>query len=177
MTQEKRLVEVYTGDGRGKTTAAMGLVLRAVGHGLHCCIIQFLKSIEHLHYGEQRAYEYLPNVEMEQYGRPGWTEPDKLSQEDRELARRGFERAKEVVMGGEYDLVVLDELNTTVSMNLIPLEDVLGLIEEKPDSVEVVLTGRGAAPEVVEAADLVTEMRMIKHPYEQGIYSREGFDY
>lgn len=171
---EVGLVQVYTGDGKGKTSAAFGLALRAVGRGLRVCVIQFIKG--GFNYGELHASLYLPNLRVETYGR-GRLVPDPPLEEDYAEAERALRRAREVLMSGEYDIVILDEVNTALSLKLIRLDDVMRLIAEKPGNVELVLTGRGAPKEVVDAADLVTEMREVKHPYKRGVQARVGIEY
>ena len=169
------LVQVYTGDGKGKTTAAVGLAIRAIGRGLKVFIIQFIKG--GFDYGELHVLERLPNVEVRAFGRGHFISPDGPSQEDLEEARKAMELAREVVKSGEYDIVILDEVNVALYFGLVDLEDILELIREKPDHVELVLTGRKAPRELLEAADLVTEMREVKHPYRRGVPPRPGIEF
>ena len=172
---EKGLVQVYTGDGKGKTSAAFGLALRAVGRGLKVYIVQFIKG--GFDYGELYVVDKLPNLTLKAFGRGRFVTqkpPDKV---DVALAEEAFDLAKKVVESGEYDVVILDEVNVALSLNLISLEKVLELIKNKPKHVELVLTGRYAPNEIIEAADLVTEMREIKHPYRKGCLARKGIDY
>ncbi|MEM0096079.1 MAG: cob(I)yrinic acid a,c-diamide adenosyltransferase [Candidatus Bathyarchaeia archaeon] len=172
---EKGLVQVYTGDGKGKTSAAFGLALRAVGRGLKVYIVQFIKG--GFDYGELYVVDKLPNLTLKAFGRGRFVTqkpPDKV---DVVLAEEAFNLAKKVVESGEYDVVILDEVNVALSLNLISLEKVLELIKNKPKHVELVLTGRYAPNEIIEAADLVTEMREIKHPYRKGCLARKGIDY
>lgn len=172
---EKGLVQVYTGDGKGKTSAAFGLALRAVGRGLKVYIVQFIKG--GFDYGELYVADKLPNLTLKAFGRGRFVTqkpPDKV---DVVLAEEAFDLAKKVVESGEYDVVILDEVNVALSLNLISLEKVLELIKNKPKHVELVLTGRYAPNEIIEAADLVTEMREIKHPYRKGCLARKGIDY
>ncbi|MBN1484332.1 MAG: cob(I)yrinic acid a,c-diamide adenosyltransferase [Chloroflexia bacterium] len=167
------LVQIYTGDGKGKTTAALGLVLRAAGHGLRCYVGQFMKGTP---YGELDSLPRLaPDVTIEQYGRPNLIH--EISPEDMRLAQEGLERARQVLHGGDYDLVVLDEICVALHFELLQLEQVLELVEGKPPAVELILTGRRAPAALIERADLVTEMREVKHPYQQGIMAREGIEY
>ena len=168
------MVEVYTGDGRGKTTAAIGLAFRAVGHDLRVHIIQFMKGDET--YGEFRSCSAHPLIEIEQFGRKEFVNPAEPSTVDVELAARGMERARWVLEAGEADVVILDELNVAVGFGLVAVEDVLALVDAKPDHVELLITGRMAPPELIERADLVTEMREVKHPFQQGVLAREGVD-
>ncbi|MDI7274453.1 MAG: cob(I)yrinic acid a,c-diamide adenosyltransferase [Anaerolineae bacterium] len=172
---EQGLVQVYTGEGKGKTTAALGLILRATGWQLRSYLAQFMK---HQHTGENAALRLLaPHVTSEQFGRPGFLRPQEITPEDIALAHRGLERAREVLSGGEYDLVVLDEVNTAVSFGLLREEELLDVIAARPRHVELVLTGRGAGPGILAAADLVTRMVEEKHPYQRGIGARRGIEY
>ena len=171
---ERGLLEVYTGDGRGKTTAAIGLAFRAVGHGLRVHIIQFMKGDES--YGEFISCKAHPLIEMEQFGRKEFVNPTEPSTVDVELARRGLQRAMEVLASGEADVVVLDELNVVVGFGLLSVSDVMALVDAKPPHVELLITGRMAPPELIERADLVTEMREVKHPFSEGVLAREGID-
>jgi cob(I)alamin adenosyltransferase len=170
---EKGYVQVYTGDGKGKTTAMLGLALRAAGAGLRVYIGQFIKSME---YSEITALkQYLPMVKTEQYGRGCFISRD-ASQEDIDAAREGFRKASEAVLSGEYDVVMLDEINIAVDYGMIPVGELIELIRRKPERVELVLTGRGAAREIVAAADLVSEMTEVKHYYAKGVIARDGIE-
>ena len=158
------LVEVYTGNGKGKTTAAMGLALRALGHGMKVYIIQFMKG--KTVYGEIKSLErFKPNVVVEQFGRKEFVSKEHPTEADFRFAREALERAREVVMSGEWDVVILDEVNVALGFNLISCEGVLDLIKNKPRHVELVLTGRYAPQEIIEVADLVSEVKEVKHPY------------
>jgi cob(I)alamin adenosyltransferase len=171
----KGLVQVYTGNGKGKTTAALGLAMRAVGRELRVCMIQFVKGChpcgEHL--AAQRLAPYFTIMQM---GHNGWLGSETPGPEAVRMARAAFDLAREAAIGGSYDLVILDEINTAVSHGLVTVEEVLELMREKGENVELVLTGRNAAPEVVAAADLVTEMREIKHYYKAGVKARIGIE-
>jgi len=174
MSLENGLIHVYTGHGKGKTTAAIGLGIRAIGDGLKVYMIQFMKGRR---YSEIDAIEKIPNFTVVQYGRDEFVSKEKPDQIDIDFAQKGFEHAKKIIMDGKYDLVILDEINVAVDFNLINLEDVLDLISEKPKNIELVLTGRYASPEIVKNADLVSEILEIKHPYQSGIQSRKGIDW
>jgi cob(I)alamin adenosyltransferase len=168
-------IQVYTGNGKGKTTAALGLALRAAGHGMKTYFGQFLKGQR---YGELAAAERLaPMIRIERFGREGFlhiTEgPD---DEDIRRAREGLGRCRKAMLSGEYAIVVLDEVNTAVMLKVLTEKDVLDLLAEKPDGVEIVLTGRGAPQEFIDRADLVTEMKDVKHYYERGVKAREGIE-
>jgi cob(I)alamin adenosyltransferase len=171
---ETGCVQVYTGDGKGKTTAALGLALRAAGRGLPVYIGQFMKG---RHYGELDSVKLLPGVELEQYGEPGWVYQGQLKPEQVEQAARGMARACAVVVSGKHRLVILDEINMAVWFGLIEVEAVLELMQQKPSATELVLTGRRADERVIEAADLVTEMKSIRHYYDtRKLGARQGIE-
>ena len=170
---EKRYIHVYTGPGKGKTTAALGLGVRAVGAGLNVYMIQFMKGRR---YCEINTVENIPHFTIVQYGRDEFVSKERPEQIDIDLAQKGFAHAREIVASNKYDMVILDEINVAVDYHLISLEDVLNLLADKPDSLELVLTGRYAHPEITKVADVVTEMLEIKHPYQQGVLARKGID-
>ncbi len=172
----KGLVQVYTGDGKGKTTAALGLALRAAGHGLRTIMFCFMKTNDA--YGEiLGAGRFEPEITIRAVGRETFVDRDNPAPEDLRMARESFAQARQAALSGEYDLVVLDELNLILDFGLVPVDDVLTLFLEKPKHVEIVLTGRSAPAAVLEAADLVTEMVERKHYYPKGVYARRGIDY
>ncbi len=168
-------VQVYTGNGKGKTTAAMGLALRAAGHGFRTYIAQFLKAQPT---GEiEAARKLAPLITIEQFGREGFvTVKDGPGDEDIDRARTGLARAREAMLSGQYRIVVLDEVNTAVHFRILPEADVIALIEERPAGVELVLTGRYAPESFIARADLVTEMTEIKHYFARGVKAREGIE-
>jgi cob(I)alamin adenosyltransferase len=168
-------VQVYTGDGKGKTTAALGLALRAWGHGARVLVIQFMKG--RINYGELEATRKLEGFDVEQYGRETFVDRDEPAPEDVALAAEALARARQVVAANEYDLVVLDEVNVAVDYGLVKTEDISDLIANKPAEMELVLTGRGAPAEFVEAADLVSDVREIKHHYRAGVPARKGIEF
>lgn len=175
----KGLTLVYTGDGKGKTTAALGLVLRATGRGMKVLILQFIKSPQRT-YGEQIALAKL-GVDIRQLGIGfTWT---KTPEEHRAALRTAWRIAKEAVSKGEHDLIVLDEINNALAIRAFPVDDVLPLgevlelIEGRPPHVHLVLTGRNAHPEVIRRADLVSEIREVKHYYREGIPAVRGIEY
>lgn len=168
-------IQVYTGNGKGKTTAALGLALRAAGHGFKTFIGQFLKGRSS---GEIEAAKRLdPLIRIEQFGREGFIlVKDGPDDEDVTRARAGLARSLEAMLSGDYRIVVLDEINTAVHFGLIPESDVLGLLARKPKDVEVVLTGRYAPDSFIERADLVTEMTERKHYHSRGVKARDGIE-
>jgi len=172
---EKGLVQVYTGNGKGKTSAAFGLALRAVGRGLRVFVIQFIKG--GFDYGELYVIGKLPNLELKAFGRGKFILEKPPGKEDMKLAEDALALAEKVVKNGECDIVVLDEVNVALDLGLIKLDRVLELVKSKPKHVELVLTGRNAPVELVKAADLVTEMLEVKHPYSKGFGARKGIEY
>jgi len=168
---EKGLIQVYTGNGKGKTTAALGLALRAVGHGLKVLFIQFMKG--NIDYGELESSKKLsPYLTIKQMGRETFvskTNPDPI---DIKLARDGFDLAKKAISNEEYSIVILDEINVAIDYGLIPLSDLLHLLDTKPKGIELILTGRNAKPEIIDKADLVTEMVERKHYFKKGVSAR-----
>jgi cob(I)alamin adenosyltransferase len=169
------LIQVYTGEGKGKTTCAFGLALRAVGQGLQVYLIQFLKGQDT---GELKAAQRLaPELSVRGFGRPVLINLKKPAPEDLALAREGLDLARQVIAAGDHDLVILDEINVALAYNLIPLGEVLDMLHRRPAGVEVVMTGRDAPPEIIAAADLVTEMVPRKHYWETGIKARRGIEW
>jgi cob(I)alamin adenosyltransferase len=171
----KGLVQVFTGNGKGKTTAALGTILRAAGHGLRVFIVYFMKG--NYNYGEFSILSKLPNVGMASFGFRHLTDPTNIKPEEVEQAGLALAAAHEAVLSGNYDLVVLDEVNVALGFNLIKLDEVVKLIKDKPSNVELILTGRYADTKLIELADLVTEMVKIKHPFDKGIKARKGIEY
>jgi cob(I)alamin adenosyltransferase len=168
------LIMVYTGDGKGKTTAAVGQALRALGHGYRVYMIHFMKGRD---YGEFLAAERLPQLTVDRAGRDVFVKRDHPDPVDVELARDGFARAAKAINSGEYDLVVLDEINVAIDYGLIPEGDLWQLLEQRRPDVDLILTGRGASPELVKRADMVSEVLMIKHHYNSGVTQRKGIEY
>ena len=166
-------LQVYIGDGKGKTTAAFGLALRAVCADLKVYIGQFLKGQA---YSELRATEFLPKLTIEQFGLPGVIK-GQPSEEDLLAGKRGMARAKEALESNYFDLVILDEVTTAVQVKIVEEEELLQLIDSKPENVELVLTGREAGLEILDRADLVTEMKEIKHYFHTGVLARKGIEY
>jgi cob(I)alamin adenosyltransferase len=171
----KGYVQVYTGDGKGKTTAALGLCFRAAGHGLRSRIIQFMKG--QIDYGElQAAKKFEGLIVITQAGRASFVSRKDPDPEDMRLARAALELAREELEKNEVALLVLDEVNVALDFGLVPLAEVLDLIQKKPPGMELILTGRGAPPPLIQAADLVTEMREVKHYWKQGVPARKGIE-
>ena len=169
------LVIVITGNGKGKTTAAFGQALRTVGQGYRVFIMQFMKGRD---YGEFVAAEkYLPRLTIRRSGLDSFVMRDNPAPVDIELARQGFESAKKAVVSGKYHMVILDEINVAIDFKLIPLEDVIELIKNKPPALDLILTGRYAAKAIVKLADTVSEVKEIKHHYAAGIKDRAGIEY
>jgi cob(I)alamin adenosyltransferase len=172
------LVIVYTGKGKGKTTAALGVAFRATGHDMRTCMIQFIKGS--WHYGEMSSSKRLePEFELTAVGK-GFVGilDDRSPKEDHEkIAREAVRISKEKIFCGKYDVVILDEINYAVNMGLVSIDDVIDLIKSKPKNLSLILTGNHARQEVIDAADLVTEMREIKHPFQRGIRAKKGIDY
>ena len=169
------LVQVFTGNGKGKTSAALGAVLRALGHNLRVYIVFFMKG--KYPYGEFSSLPRLPNVEVASFGLRCLVDRNNINPEEIEQAQLALKTALEAMLSGKYDMVVLDEVNVAVYFNLIPLDDVVRLVEAKPPELELILTGRYAEAAIIERADLVTEMVKVKHPYDRGIKARKGIEY
>ena len=174
MSLKKGLIHVYTGNGKGKTTAAIGLGVRAVGDGLRVLMIQFMKGRR---YSELDALEHLEDFTVKQFGRDEFVSKEKPAKIDIDLAQKGLAYAKETIHKNSYDVVILDEINIAVDYQLITKDDVLQLLKDKPDSMELVLTGRNASAEIMKHADVVSEILEIKHPYQKGVLSRKGIDW
>lgn len=168
------MIHIISGDGKGKTTAALGIGMRAVGRGLKVCMVQFMKGFE---YGEISAAKQLEGFDIFQFGRAEFVNKENPEQVDIQEAVKALEHAKEAVGSGEYDIVILDEINVALDFKLISLEDVLGLVKGKPKNMELVLTGRNASQELVDLADYVSDVREIKHPYRKGIGARKGIEH
>ncbi|HDR14828.1 MAG TPA: cob(I)yrinic acid a,c-diamide adenosyltransferase [Desulfobacteraceae bacterium] len=170
---DRGYVQVYTGDGKGKTTAAIGLALRAAGAGLRVFIAQFVKSGR---YSEIEALERFSDlIVCRQYGRGCWLR-GKPSEDDKRVAREALKELREIIQSGRYQLVILDEANIATWFELFSVEELLGLIDLKPERVELVFTGRRADPRLIERADLVTEMQEVKHYYQQDVLARKGIE-
>ncbi len=175
---KKGLLIVYTGDGKGKTTAALGMTVRATGYDWKIGIFQFIKGT--WKYGELEGIKKLaPNVELEVMGAGfvGIVDDDKPIEEHRRVAKEAVDTVKQKISSKDYDLIILDELNVAVSLGLVTQDEVESIINLKPDSLTLVITGRGASKWLIDQADLVTEMKEIKHPYQKGIPAQKGIDF
>ncbi len=175
MSVEEGLLVVFTGSGKGKTTAALGMAMRAAGHGMPVLILQFIKGS--WSYGELSSFENIANVTLKPLG-TGFTWKKENLDEDRKLAARGWAEAVSEMHRGHYKLIVLDELNVVLSYGLLALDPVLDALRSRPPGLHVVATGRGAPEELIAMADLVTEMKQVKHPYhDRGLKAQKGIEF
>ena len=170
----KGLIQVYTGDGKGKTTAALGLALRAAGRNMKVLIVQFMKKWD---YGELHSVKLIQNITLETFGTKEFIHEGKAKKIDYEEAEKAFSFGIEGMQSGNYDIVIFDELNMALYYELLDLKEVIQKIKGKPDNIEVVITGRRATEEIIEIANLVTEMKEVKHPYQKGVEARRGIEY
>ena len=168
------MIHVYTGNGKGKTTAALGLALRSLGRGRRVALLQFLKLRET---GEVRGLAEFKNCTIQQFGRENFITEETADELDRQLAEEGCSRAEEILRDKAADLVILDEINVALHLKLIELERVIDLIAACPPEIELVLTGRDCPQEIISLADYVSEIKEIKHPYRKGIIAREGIEF
>jgi cob(I)alamin adenosyltransferase len=178
MKDEPGYIIVLTGNGKGKTTAALGMALRAVGHGLRVLMLQFIKGSKN--YGELAAVERLAGTfEIVQMGRGSFVHVDPASPDPADVAaaEEAWVFAREQVLSGVYDMIILDEINNAVDYGLLEVSRILEVLKEKPDRITLVLTGRGADPAIIEIADLVTEMGEVKHPFRKGKKARKGIEF
>lgn len=168
------LVQVYTGDGKGKTTAAIGLAVRAAGRDFDIYIGQFMKTAD---FGEHKALEKFSDlISIEQYGNGGFHLDEGPTEEEKKEAEKGLEKLRKAILSEDYEIVIADEICVAHHFDLLKLDDMMELIDDKPKDVELVFTGRKAPEELIERADLVTEMKEIKHPYQEGVEAREGIE-
>jgi cob(I)alamin adenosyltransferase len=178
MEKDGGLVIVYTGKGKGKTTAALGMALRAIGHDYNTCMIQFIKGS--WHYGEMTSSKRLePEFELTAVGKGfvGILDDKSPKEAHRKIAQEAIRISKAKILSEKYDVVILDEINYAVNLGLIQIEQILDLIKIKPQKVTLVLTGNYAKQEIIDIADLVTEMKEIKHPFQRGIRAKKGIDF
>ena len=172
---DKGIVQVFTGNGKGKTSAALGAVLRALGHNLRVFIVFFMKG--KYPYGEFSTLSKLPGVDVASFGLRCLIDPANINPEEIEQAKLALAAARTALLGGNYDFVVLDEVNVAVHFKLIEPDDVIQLINDRPQNVDLILTGRYADARVIELADLATEMVKLKHHYDKGVKARKGIEY
>ncbi len=170
----KGLIQVYFGNGKGKTTAALGQALRAAGRNKKTLIVQFMKKWD---YGELHSVEKIPQITIKTFGTKDFVYKGKAKEIDYREAKKAFLEGVQGAQSGQYDLIIFDELNVAIDFELVELQQVIDFLEEKPEGVEVIITGRNAPQEIINRADLVTEMREIKHPYQVGIQARKGIEY
>jgi cob(I)alamin adenosyltransferase len=176
VTTRQGLITIFTGDGRGKTSAAIGLAVRAAGHGLKVLIVFFMKGNLFIH-GEMLALRNIPGITLSSFGQNGWIKEGQIKPEENAQALKALAYALEQMLAGKYNLIVLDEINYALDFGLLAVEDVIKLLNQKPDGVDLVLTGRRAYPCLMDMADTVTEMVSIKHAFNNGIKARQGIDY
>ncbi len=172
-TAKKGFIQIYTGDGKGKTTAAVGLAIRAAGHGMKTYIGQFMKG---RHYGELTSLQDHPLITIEQYGDVDCVTKETITQKHIDKAHRGLELAEKAILSGKYDIIVLDEINVAIWFGLLTTQSVLAVLEKRPENLEVILTGRRAAEKLIKIAGLVSEIKEVKHYYQRGIKARDGID-
>ena len=172
------LIIVYTGNGKGKTTAALGMALRAIGYDHKVCMLQFIKGS--WHYGEMDSSKKLePNFELIAVGKGfvGILDDNSTREEHEKYAAEALRICREKIFSGKYNVVILDEVNYAINLGLIDVQEIIKIIKEKPSNLDLVLTGRDVKDEIVELADLVTEMKEIKHPFKSGIKAKKGIDF
>ena len=171
----KGMLQIYTGNGKGKTTASLGLALRAAGHGNIVCMIQFMKG--QTNYGELESAKKIPGFEIRQFGRPDFVDKKNPDPRDIQGAREALAYAAQIIKRGGCDVLILDELNVACDFGLVDKQSVLELVDSKPEAMELVITGRYAPQWLLEKADLITEMKEIKHYYQQEVPAREGIEF
>jgi cob(I)alamin adenosyltransferase len=172
-TDRKGYIHIYTGDGKGKTTAALGLAIRAAGYGMKTYIGQFMKG---QHYGELTALHDHPCITIEQYGDVECVHREEITTKHVGQAKQGLKQARKAIHSHRYDIIILDEINVAVWFDLITTEDVFELLNERPKNIEFILTGRHAPEAFLEMADLVSDIKEIKHYYNQGVNARTGIE-
>jgi cob(I)alamin adenosyltransferase len=170
---EKGYIQIYTGDGKGKTTAALGLALRAAGHGFRTYIAQFMKGQS---YGELKSIKLIPGIEIEQFGKDTFIHIDQAAPQDVQKARQGLKKATLKMLSREFNIIILDEINMAIYFKLLSISEVLDFISVKPENIELILTGRRAPEELLKRADLVTEMQAVKHYYTKAVNARDGIE-
>ena len=169
----KGYIQIYTGDGKGKTTAALGQALRAAGFGLRTYIAQFMKGQS---YGELKSIKLIPEIEIEQFGKDTFIHVDQAGQQDIRMAKQGLKKTLRIMLSREFNIIILDEINAAIYFKLLSISEVMDFISAKPKKIELILTGRRAPEELLKCADLVTEMREIKHYFSRGVIARDGIE-
>lgn len=169
------MLQVYTGTGKGKTTAALGVALRGAGYGLKTMMFSFLKDDPN--YGEARAFRFLPDFELYQVGRDAFVNFHNPDPVDLKMCRDGWEKAKQAISAHQADIIILDELNIVLCTKMLPVVEVVNFLKQYKSSLEIITTGRGAPEELIKVADLVTDMNEVKHYFHKGIASRNGIDH
>ena len=172
--KEKGLIQIYTGNGKGKTTAALGLALRAAGRDKKTLIVQFMKKWD---YGELHSIKKITQISIKTFGTKDFVYKGKAKEIDYQEARKAFKEGVDGALSAEYDIVIFDELNVALDFGLLEIEEVINFLKNKPKDVEIVITGRNAPLELIELADLVTEMQEIRHPFQKGVNARIGIEY
>ena len=173
--KKKGLIIVFTGNGKGKTTAALGIALRAMGYNYKVFVAQFIKGSKL--YGElESAKKFGAHLQIVPLGE-GFTWETKNKERDIKIANEGFEIAKEKIFSGEFEIIILDEINYVISYNYLAVEKVIEVLKNKPNNLHIILTGRNAHPKIIKIADLVTEMKEIKHPFKEGITAQKGIEF
>ncbi len=173
ITRKKGFVHIYTGDGKGKTTAAFGLAVRAAGSGLKVCIYQFMKGPA---YNENIIFKKIGGITFRQCGRNCFIKGRPLHK-DIAAAHKGFDEICSKLKACKYDMLILDEINVALKVGILDVDDIKRLIADRPSSLELVLTGRGCPKSLYKYADLITEMRKIKHPFDKGVWARKGIEF
>lgn len=171
--RNKGCIQIFTGDGKGKTTAALGIAIRAAGYGMKTYMGQFMKG---RHYGELTALNGHPCITIEQYGDADCVHREKVTQKHMNQAQQGLKRAREMMLSNQFDIIVLDEINVAIWFGLLEKESVMEVLRERPEHVEVILTGRRAPQSLIDIADLVSDIREIKHYYSLGVKARTGIE-
>jgi len=172
-TRNKGCIQIFTGDGKGKTTAALGVAIRAAGYGMKTYMGQFMKG---RHYGELTALKDHPCITIEQYGDADCVHRKKITKKDMDQAQQGLKRAREMMLSNQFDIIILDEINVAIWFGLVKKENVMEVLRERPEHVEVILTGRRAPQSLVDIADLVSDIQEIKHYYNLGVKARTGIE-
>lgn len=169
------MIQIYTGTGKGKTTQALGQAFRALGYGKRVLMVQFMKKVRGM--GEIKAAQRFSKFKILQSGSRTWVNRDAVKPKDIQLAQEGLAFARQAIESKKYDLIILDELNVAVDFELLPLKKVKQILKDKPEKVEIIITGRYAHPEIVKIADLVSEIKELKHYYRKGVIARKGIEY